>query len=87
MEITFGSSAHGAGRKMSRHKAIKFASGMDVHTRMKKKGILAFSYSKKGLKEEIPEAYKEIDEVIQVTENTGISKKVARLIPLVVIKG
>jgi len=87
MDVAFGSSAHGAGRKMSRHKAIKFSSGMDVQAKLKGKGIHVFSYSKRGLQEEIPEAYKEIDEVIQVTETTGISKKVARLIPLVVVKG
>lgn len=87
MEIALGSSAHGAGRKMSRHKAIKFASGVDVQAQLKKKGIHVFSYSKRGLKEEIPDAYKEIDQVISVTENAGISKKVARLIPLVVVKG
>ena len=87
MEISFGTSAHGAGRKLSRNKAIKFASNIDVRKQLKNKNILVFSHSKKGLKEEIPEAYKAIDDVIEVTECTGISEKVARLIPLVVIKG
>ena len=87
MEISFGTSAHGAGRKLSRHKAIKFAADINVRNLLKAKNILAFSHSKKGLKEEIPEAYKAIDDVIEVTECTGISEKVARLIPLVVIKG
>jgi len=87
METTLGSSAHGAGRKMSRHKAIKFAGDLDVREKLKKNNILAFSYHNKGLKEEIPEAYKDIDDVIRVTEGTGISKKVARLVPLVVVKG
>lgn len=87
MEITLGSSAHGAGRRMSRHKAIKFSANMNVREKLKKKNILAFSFHNKGLREEIPEAYKEIDEVIEVTEGAGISEKVARLVPLVVIKG
>ncbi|MCP5104065.1 MAG: RtcB family protein [bacterium] len=87
MDISFGTSAHGAGRKLSRHKAIKFASDMNVREELKNKNILVFSLSKRGLKEEIPEAYKEIGDVIEVTEGAGISEKVARLIPLVVIKG
>jgi tRNA-splicing ligase RtcB len=87
MDISFGTSAHGAGRKLSRHKAVKFAAGTNVRNQLKAKNILVYSHSKKGLKEEIPEAYKEIDEVIEVTEGAGISEKVARLIPLVVIKG
>jgi tRNA-splicing ligase RtcB len=87
METTLGSSAHGAGRKMSRHKAIKFAANLDVREELKKHNILAFSYHNRGLKEEIPEAYKEIEDVIRVTEDAGISKKVARLVPLVVVKG
>jgi len=87
MALSFGSSAHGAGRRMSRHQAIKFASGMDVRERLKAKRIHVFSLSGKGLKEEIPEAYKEIDEVVETTVGSGISSKVARLVPLAVIKG
>jgi len=87
MEISFGTSAHGAGRRLSRHKAIKFAQEINVRDRLKSKNILVFSNSKRGLKEEIPEAYKDIDDVIEVTEGSGISEKVARLVPLVVIKG
>ncbi|HLP45476.1 MAG TPA: RtcB family protein [Candidatus Kapabacteria bacterium] len=87
MEVSFGTSAHGAGRRLSRHKAIKYAADMNVRDRLKDKNILVFTHSKKGLKEEIPEAYKEIDEVIEVTEKTGISEKVARLVPLIVVKG
>jgi tRNA-splicing ligase RtcB len=87
MELSLGSSAHGAGRRLSRHKAIKFSSGMNVREKLKKRNILVFSHSNKGLREEIPEAYKEIDEIIDVTDGADISKKVARLIPLVVVKG
>lgn len=87
MQLSLGSSAHGAGRKMSRHQAIKFASNFNVAERLWQKNILAFSHSPRGLKEEIPEAYKEIEEVVEVTHETGISKKVARLVPLMVVKG
>jgi tRNA-splicing ligase RtcB len=87
MDLSLGSSAHGAGRRLSRHKAIKFSSGMNVREKLKEKNILVFSHSNKGLREEIPEAYKEIDEIIDVTDGADISKKVARLIPLVVVKG
>lgn len=87
MALTFGSSAHGAGRRMSRHRAIKFSQHTDVRKELGNKNILAFSHSNRGLKEEIPEAYKEIDEVARITHEAGISEKVARLKPLVVIKG
>jgi tRNA-splicing ligase RtcB len=87
MDVSFGTSAHGAGRRLSRHKAVKFALNINVRDQLKEKNILVFTHSKKGLKEEIPEAYKEIDDVIEVTEGAGISEKVARLIPLVVVKG
>ncbi len=87
MELAFGSSAHGAGRQLSRHKAIKLSSGMNVREDLKQKNILVFSHSNKGLREEIPEAYKAIDEVVEVTIGAGISEKVARLVPLIVVKG
>jgi tRNA-splicing ligase RtcB len=87
MDLSLGSSAHGAGRRMSRHGAVKYAGAINVAGRLKQKNILAFSHSQRGLKEEIPEAYKEIDEVVAVTEGAGISKKVSRNIPLVVVKG
>jgi tRNA-splicing ligase RtcB len=87
MELSLGSSAHGAGRRLSRHKAIKFSSGINVREKLKEKNILVFSHSNKGLREEIPEAYKKIDEIIDVTDGADISKKVARLVPLVVVKG
>jgi tRNA-splicing ligase RtcB len=87
MDISLGSSAHGAGRRLSRHKAIKFSKGTNVREKLKSKNILVFSHSERGLKEEVPEAYKKIDEVIDVTEGAGISQKVARLVPLVVVKG
>lgn len=87
MDISLGSSAHGAGRRLSRHKAIKFAKDANVRDQLKQKDISVFSFSDKGLKEEIPEAYKDIDDVITVTEGANISQKVARMVPLIVIKG
>lgn len=87
MEISLGSSAHGAGRRLSRHKAIQFSANMNVREHLKTKNVMAFSHSQKGLKEEIPEAYKEINDIAAITEGAGISDKVARLVPLIVIKG
>ena len=87
MELSLGSSAHGAGRRLSRHKAIKFSSGMNVREKLKLRNIQVFSNSNRGLQEEIPEAYKDVDQVVEVTDGCGLSLKVARLIPLVVVKG
>jgi tRNA-splicing ligase RtcB len=83
----FFTSAHGAGRRLSRHQAIKFSGGADVRERMRKQGVLVFSLSGQGLREEIPEAYKDIDDVVEATVASGISRKVARLRPLLVVKG
>lgn len=87
MEISLGSSPHGAGRRLSRNKALKVTQGINVREALKAKNILVFSHSPKGLREEVPQAYKDIDDVIEVTEGAGISKKVARMVPLVVVKG
>jgi tRNA-splicing ligase RtcB len=84
---TFFSSAHGAGRRLSRHQAVKLAAQADVRARLEKSGVLACSLSNQGLREEIPEAYKDIDDVVQVTVDGGISARVARLRPLLVVKG
>jgi tRNA-splicing ligase RtcB len=85
--MTFSSSAHGAGRRLSRHQAVKLSAGTDVRERMQKQGVRVFSLSSQGLKEEIPEAYKDVDDVVEATVASGISQKVARLRPLLVIKG
>ncbi|MBN2346721.1 MAG: RtcB family protein [Candidatus Aminicenantes bacterium] len=85
--LTFASSAHGAGRRLSRHQAVKAAAREDVSQRLRNKGILVFSLSSQGLKEEIPEAYKDIDDVVTATVAAGISERVARLRPLLVVKG
>ena len=81
------STCHGAGRRMSRHAAIRALSGQEVINQLKAKGILIKCYSMRGIAEEAPQAYKNIDEVVEVVHQAGLSKKVARLVPLAVIKG
>ncbi|MAG79030.1 RNA-splicing ligase RtcB [Candidatus Pacearchaeota archaeon] len=86
-EISFGSTVHGAGRVMSRHEASKKKKGEEVKLELAKKGIEVKSGSLKGLSEEAPYAYKDVDEVIKVVNELGIGKLVAKVKPLVVIKG
>ena len=87
MQETFGSTCHGAGRVMSRHQAIKRAKGRAIWREMADKGIIVRSAGRETLAEEMPEAYKDITNVVDVVHNAGISKKVARLRPMGVIKG
>ncbi len=87
MEETFGSTCHGAGRVLSRHKAIKAAKGRAIYRELEDQGIIARSRGKKTMAEEMPEAYKDINNVVQVMHDAGIARKVARLKPLGVIKG
>jgi tRNA-splicing ligase RtcB len=87
MEETFGSTCHGAGRLLSRKKAIKATGGRNITGELKKKGIYVRSRSVKTIREEVPEAYKDINEVVDVVSRVGISKKVAKMIPLAVVKG
>ncbi len=86
-EISFGSTAHGAGRVKSRHQAIKEKTGEQVKKELEEKGIYVKSGSWKGLAEEAPHAYKDVDEVVKVSHEIGIGNLVAKLRPLVVIKG
>lgn len=83
---TFGSICHGAGRVMSRSKAKKTIRGTKLREELEKNGIRVRAGSMSLLAEEAPMAYKDVDRVIQVVHGTGIAKKVARLIPLAVIK-
>jgi tRNA-splicing ligase RtcB (3'-phosphate/5'-hydroxy nucleic acid ligase) len=87
MEQTFGSSCHGAGRVLSRTAAIKASKGRAIHRELEDKGIFVQSRGLKTLKEEIPEAYKDVSQVVEVVHEAGLAKKVARLRPLGVIKG
>ena len=84
---TFYSTCHGAGRVSSRAKMLRGIRGEEVARGLTQKGILSRSASWKVMAEEAPEAYKDIDEVARVTQEAGISKIVARLIPLAVMKG
>jgi tRNA-splicing ligase RtcB len=86
-EISFGSTAHGAGRVMSRSEALKTTSGKDVQKKLNEKNILVEFGSLKGLAEEAPEVYKDVDEVVRVSDKLGIANLVAKLKPLAVMKG
>ncbi len=87
MEDTFGSTCHGAGRVMSRSKALKTKRGEKVIQELAEKGIEIKAQGMRTVAEEMPEAYKSIDSVVDVVHSTGISRKIARLKPLGVIKG
>lgn len=87
MNETFGSTAHGAGRMMSRTKATKRFFGRDVANNLKQRGILVRSANMKTVAEEAPGAYKDIDEVVRVSDRAGIGKLVAKLVPIGVAKG
>jgi tRNA-splicing ligase RtcB len=87
MEKSFGSSCHGAGRAMSRHKALEKFRGGEVQRALEAKGEVVMATHPKVLAEEAPGAYKDVDEVIESVHGAGISLKVARMVPLGVIKG
>jgi tRNA-splicing ligase RtcB len=84
---TFGSTCHGAGRMMSRKAAIRRAQGRSIKSELRQKGIIVRYEGRDTLKEEMPEAYKDIDIIADIVHNAGLSKKVARLVPLIVVKG
>ena len=81
------STCHGAGRAMSRHEAMRRVSGQEVVKRLELEGIIVKCWSLRGIAEEAPMAYKNIDDVVEVVHNSDLSKKVVRLKPLAVIKG
>jgi len=87
MAETWGSTCHGAGRVMSRHEALKRTSGDEVLRGLESKGIVVRCASLRGLAEEMPGAYKDVDEVVESVAGAGISRKVARMVPLFVMKG
>jgi tRNA-splicing ligase RtcB len=84
---TFGSTCHGAGRRMSRAQATKMSKGRAVHRDMADRGVIVMAGGRGTLREEIPEAYKNLDEVVGIVHRAGISKKVAKLRALGCIKG
>ena len=87
MEETFGSTCHGAGRVMSRHQAVKAAKGRAIVRELEDKGIIVRGASRGTIVEEMPDAYKDVNDVVNVVHQAGISQKVVKLIPLGVIKG
>lgn len=87
MDETFGSSCHGAGRTQSRNQALKSAKGRDLVKELRQKGIYIQAKGIKTIAEEMPEAYKDVSNVVDVMHKAGITKKVARLKPVGVIKG
>jgi tRNA-splicing ligase RtcB (3'-phosphate/5'-hydroxy nucleic acid ligase) len=87
MRETFGSSAHGAGRKMSRRRAKKAARGRNLVGEMENRGILVRAAGRATVDEEMSEAYKDAADVIEATHGAGIGRKVARLRPMIVVKG
>ncbi|MGH9750073.1 MAG: RtcB family protein [Candidatus Polarisedimenticolia bacterium] len=86
-EETFGSTCHGAGRRLSRHAAKKAARGRGIVREMEARGVVVRAEGYATLAEEIPEAYKDVAEVVDVVQRAGISRRVARLRPIGVIKG
>lgn len=87
MKETFGSTCHGAGRVLSRHQAIKASQGRSIAQELAQHGIYVRGASKATIKEEMPEAYKDVSKVVDVVHNAGLSYKVARLRPIGVMKG
>ena len=87
MRETFGSTCHGAGRLMSRTAAVKAARGRRIGDELRQRGVLARATGRDALAEEMPEAYKDVQDVVDVVHRLGISTRVVRLRPLAVIKG
>jgi tRNA-splicing ligase RtcB len=87
MRETFGSVCHGAGRMMSRNAAKAGRNAEQVRRELESRGILVRSETRDGIVEETPEAYKDVDEVIETVCEAGLAAKVARLRPMGVIKG
>jgi tRNA-splicing ligase RtcB (3'-phosphate/5'-hydroxy nucleic acid ligase) len=87
IELAFGTTCHGAGRRLSRTGARKQISGAELRRQLEARGIVVRSPSNKGLAEEAPLAYKDVERVVDVVERAGLSRRVAQLIPLGVIKG
>jgi tRNA-splicing ligase RtcB len=87
MRESFGSSCHGAGRRMSRTKAKQMVQGSQLRRELEAMGVSVQAGSMQGLAEEAPAAYKDIGEVVGAVVSAGIARKVARLVPVGVMKG
>jgi tRNA-splicing ligase RtcB len=84
---SFSSACHGAGRAMSRRKAFRQFHGREIVDRLASRGILIRCPSSRGVAEEAPDAYKDVRAVVESGERAGLAKRVARLEPMVCIKG
>lgn len=84
---TFGSTCHGAGRRMSRHQAKKVARPRNIPQELERQGVLIRAASRRTVDEEIPEAYKDVRQVVDVVHGAGIGRKVVKLVPVGVVKG
>jgi tRNA-splicing ligase RtcB len=87
MEVSFGSTAHGAGRMMSRTAAKRRFWGSDVKKALEQRGIIVRAASAVVLSEEADPVYKNVDRVVEVSDNLGIATRVVRLLPIAVVKG
>ena len=87
MQLAYGSACHGAGRQMSRRKASKLWRGRNVSRELAERGILIRSPSPRGIAEEAPGAYKDVSTVVKVADEAGLARLVAKLEPLICIKG
>ena len=87
MTLAYGSACHGAGRRMSRHKARKQWSGRQVVDDLAARGIVVRSPSQRGIAEEAPGAYKDVSEVVETADHAGLARRVARLEPIICLKG
>jgi tRNA-splicing ligase RtcB len=85
--LSFSSSCHGAGRAMSRHEALRRWTGRQVIDELASRGILVRSPSRRGVAEEAPGAYKDVSAVVDAADRAGLSRKVAKLEPLICVKG
>ena len=86
-QLSFGSTAHGAGRVMSRHEALRRFRGEKIKHELESRGIELMSTSWRGVAEEASQAYKDVDEVVKVSHKLGIGKLVAKVVPVGVMKG
>jgi tRNA-splicing ligase RtcB len=87
LKESFGSTCHGAGRVLSRHAAIKAARGRSIRDELSRHGVFVMAGGRDSLSEEMPDAYKDVDRVVEVVHGAGLSRKVARTRPIGVIKG
>ena len=87
MTQTWGTTCHGAGRVLSRRKALELTKGRTIHRDLEDQGIFVRSAGRNTLREEVPEAYKDVDQVVEVVDGAGLSRRVVQLKPVGVIKG